>query len=45
MEKAKTEAAVAIREAANALPDRIMMGTDGLFASRPEIESRFARWL
>ncbi|MDG6904953.1 MAG: amidohydrolase family protein [Nitrososphaerota archaeon] len=38
MESVKTESAKVLREAANAVPDRIMMATDGPFASNPELE-------
>ncbi|MDG6905128.1 MAG: amidohydrolase [Nitrososphaerota archaeon] len=38
MTKSKNESAEIIREIASVLPDRIMMGTDGLFASTPDIE-------
>lgn len=38
MEQVKPAAAEVIREAANALPDRIMFATDGPFASSQELE-------
>ncbi|MDG6922239.1 MAG: amidohydrolase family protein [Nitrososphaerota archaeon] len=40
---ATTDAIAAIREAANVIPDRIMFGTDGPFASRPELELEVCR--
>ncbi len=40
---AMDDAVSVIREAANAMPDRIMFGTDGPFASRPELELEVCR--